>query len=113
MFGIDIGQLSKPAVMDRRNGDAFVLEKVLAGCVLGYNTINDRILLTKIQGKPVNITVIQVYAPTSDAEDAEIDEFHATLQEVLDQYLKTDVIWVILMLRLAGNKIQKSQENLA
>ena len=67
----------------RRDGVAFVLQEDQAGCVLGCNAVNDRILLIRIQGKPVNITAIQVYAPTSDAEDEEIDEFYTTLQEVL------------------------------
>ena len=50
------------------------LQKDLAGCVLGYKAVNDRIPSIQIQGKPVNITVIQIYAPTSDTEDEEISE---------------------------------------
>ena len=42
----------------RRNGVAFVLQKDLAGCAFGYNAVNDRILSIRIQGKPVNITVM-------------------------------------------------------
>ena len=75
----------------RRNGVAFVLQKDWADCVLRYNAVNDRILSIRIQGKPINITVIQAYAPTSNAEEEEIDDYYATLQEVLDQSLKKDV----------------------
>ena len=54
--------------------DGIALQKDLAGCVLGYKMVNDRILSIRIQGMPGNITVIQVCAPTSDAEDEEISE---------------------------------------
>ena len=50
--------------------------------VLGCNLKNDRMILVHFQGKPFNITVIQVYAPTTDAEEAEVDQFHEDLEDL-------------------------------
>ena len=47
------------------------------------------------QGKPFNITVIQVYAPTSNAEEAEVERFHEDLQDLLELTLKIDIIFII------------------
>ena len=47
------------------------------------------------QGKPLNITVIQVYAPTSDAEEAEVEQFYEDLQELLELIPKTHVLFII------------------
>ena len=52
--------------------------------VLGYNLKNDRMITLHFQGKPFNITVIQVYAPTSNAEKAEIEWFYEDLQDLLE-----------------------------
>ena len=51
--------------------------------VLGCNQENDRMILAYFQGKPFNITVIQVYAPTADAKEAEVDQFYEDLQNFL------------------------------
>ena len=74
------------------NGVAFILQRSLANCVLGYNSISDRIITIRIQGKPVNVTFVQVYAPTTDATDEEIETFYSQLQEVLDKAPKKDMI---------------------
>ena len=55
----------------RRNGVAIIDNKRARNAVLGYNLKNDRMISVRFQGKPFNITVIQVYAPTSNAEEAE------------------------------------------
>ena len=52
--------------------------------VLGYNLKNDRIMSVCFQGKPFNITVIQVYAPISNAEEAEVEWFYEDLQDLLE-----------------------------
>ena len=52
--------------------------------VLGCNLKNDRMISVRFQGKPFNITVIQVYAPTSNAEEAEIEQFCEDLQGLLE-----------------------------
>ena len=56
----------------RRNGVAIMVNKRVQNAVLGCNHKNDRMISVHLQGKPFNITVIQVYAPTSNAEEAEV-----------------------------------------
>ena len=56
----------------RRNGVAIMVNKRVRNAVLGSNLQNDRMISVHLQGKPFNITVIQVYAPTSNAEEAEV-----------------------------------------
>ena len=60
----------------RRNGVAIIVNKRVQNAVLGCNLKNDRIISVHFQGKPFNISVIQVYAPTSNAEEAEVDQFY-------------------------------------
>ena len=57
----------------RRNGVAIMVDKSIQNAVLGGNLKNDRMISVCLQGKPFNITVIQVYAPTSDAEETEVE----------------------------------------
>ena len=57
----------------RRNGVAIIVNKTVQNAVLGCNLKNDRVISVRFQGKPFNITVIQVYAPTSNAEEAEVE----------------------------------------
>ena len=56
----------------RRNGVATIVNKRVRNAVLGCNLKNDRMISVHFQGKPFNITVIQAYAPTSNAEEAEV-----------------------------------------
>ena len=58
----------------RRNGVAIIVNKRIRNAVLGCNLKNDRMISIRFQGKPFNITVIQVYAPTSNAEEAEVED---------------------------------------
>ena len=60
----------------RRNGVAIMVNKRIQNAVLGCNLKNDRMISVRFQGKPFNITVIQVYAPTSNAEEAEAERFY-------------------------------------
>ena len=60
----------------RRNGVATIVNKTVQNTVLGCNLQNDRMISVRFQGKPFNITVIQVYAQTSNAEEAEIEWFY-------------------------------------
>ena len=59
-----------------RNGVAIMVNKRVRNAVLGYNLKNDRMISVRFQGKPFNITVIQVYGPTSNAEEAEVEQFY-------------------------------------
>ena len=63
----------------RRNGVAIIVNKRVQNAVLGCNVKNDRMISVHIQGKPFNITVIQVYAPNSNAEKAEVEWFYEDL----------------------------------
>src|SRR5574341_1457370 len=63
--------------------------------VLGCNLKNDRMISVRFQGKPFNITVIQVYAPTSNAEEAEVEQFYEYLQDLLELTTKKDVLFII------------------
>ena len=56
---------------------------------------NDRMISVLFQGKPFNITVIQVYAPTSNAEEAEVEQFYEDLQDLLELMPKKDVLFII------------------
>ena len=62
----------------RRNGVAIMDNKRVQNAVLECNLKNDRMISVHFQGKPFNITVIQVYAPTSNAEAAEVEQFYET-----------------------------------
>ena len=68
----------------RRNGVAIMVNKRVWNAVLGCNLKNDRMISVHLQGKPFTITVIQVYAPTSNAEETEVERFYKDLQDVLE-----------------------------
>ena len=63
----------------RTNGVALTVNTRVWNAVLGYNLKNDRTISVHFQGKPFNITVIQVYAPTTNAEEAEVEWFYEDL----------------------------------
>ena len=68
----------------RRNGVALIVSKRVRNAVLGYNLKNDRMISVHFQGKPFTITVIQVYAPTTNAEVAEVEQFCDDPQDLLE-----------------------------
>ena len=68
----------------RRYGVAIMVNKRIWNAVLGCNLKNDRIISFRLQGKPFNITVIQVYTPTSNTEEADVDRFYEDLQDLLE-----------------------------
>ena len=63
---------------------------------MSYSLKSERLILVHFQGKPFNITVIQVYAPTNNAEEAEVKGFYETLQDLLELTLKNDVLFIIV-----------------
>ena len=67
----------------RRNGVPIMVNKRVGNAVLGRNLKNDRMISVGFQGKPFNITAIQVYAPTSNAEEAEVEQFYEDLQDLM------------------------------
>ena len=62
---------------------------------LGCSLKNDRMISVRLQGKPFNITVTQVYAPTSNGEEAEVEQFYEDLQDPLELTPKKDVLFII------------------
>ena len=63
----------------KRNGVALIIYRRVQNAVLGYNLKNDRMISVRFQGNSFNIIVIQVYAPTTDAKEAEVDQFYEDL----------------------------------
>ena len=78
-----------------RNGVAIMVNKSVRNAVLGRNLKNHRMISVHFQDKPFNITVIQVYAPTSNAEEAEFEWFYEDLQDLLELTPKKDVLFII------------------
>ena len=79
----------------RRKGVAMIVNKRVQNTVLGCNLKNDRMISVRFQGKSFNITVIQVYAPTSNAEEAEVEWFCEDLQDLLELTPPEDVLFII------------------
>ena len=79
----------------RRNGVTIIVSKRVQNAVLGCDLKNDRMISVHFQGKPFNITVIQLYAPTSNAEEAEVEQFHEDLQDLLELAPQKDVLFII------------------
>ena len=79
----------------RRNGVALILNKRVWNAVLECSLKNDRMISVRFQGKLFNITVIQGYAPTTDAEEAEVQQLYEELQDLLKLTPKTDVLFII------------------
>ena len=77
----------------RRNGLALIMNKTVQNAVLGCNLKNDQMILVHFQGKSFNITVIQVYGPTTNAE--EVDQFYENLEDLLELKLKKYVLFII------------------
>ena len=79
----------------RRNGIAIMVKKRIRNVVLGCNLKNDRMISVRFQGKPFRITVIQVYAPTRNTEEAEVEWFYEDLRDLLELTPKKDVLFII------------------
>ena len=93
----------------RRNGVAITVNKRVRNAVLGCNLKNDRMISVHFQGKPFNITVIQVYAPTSNAEEAEVEWFYEDLQDLLELTPQKDVCFFF---SLKGTGMQKGTQEI-
>ena len=79
----------------RRNGVAIIVNKRVQNAIFGCNLKNDRMISVHCQGKPFRITVIQVYALTINAEEAEVEWFYEDLQDLLELTPKKDVLFII------------------
>ena len=78
----------------RRNGVAIMINKRVRNEVFGCNLKRDRMISVRFQGKPFNIMVIQAYAPTSNAEEAEVEWFYEDLQDLLELTPQKDVLFI-------------------
>ena len=81
----------------RRNEVAIMVDRRVRNAVLGCSLKNNRMISVCFHGKPFNITVIQVYAPTSNAEESEVEWFFEDLQDFLEQTPKKDVLFIVRM----------------
>ena len=79
----------------RRNGVALIVNKRVQNAVLGSNLKNDRMISVHFQGKPFNITVIQGYDLTINAEEAEVEQFYEDVQDLLELTPQKDVLFLI------------------
>ena len=79
----------------RRNGLALTVDKRVCNAVFGCNLKKDRMISFRFQGKPFNMTVIQVCASTSNAEEAEVERFCEDLQELLELTPQKGVLFII------------------
>ena len=77
------------------NGVALIVNKRVQNAVLGCNLRNDRMISVHFQGKPFSITIIQAYAPTTNAEEAGVERFYDDLQDLLELTPKTNVLFII------------------
>ena len=79
----------------RRNGVAIMVNRRVRNAVVGCNLKNDRMISVHFQGKPFSITVIQVYVPTTNAEEAEVEQFYEDLQDILELTPQNDALFII------------------
>ena len=80
----------------RRNGVAIIVNRRVQNAVLGCNLKNDRMISVRFQGKQFSIMVIQAYAPTINADEAEIEQFYEDLQDLLELTPRKDVLFIIV-----------------
>ena len=92
-----------------------MVNKRVRNAVLGCNLKNDRMISVRFQAKPFNITVIQAYAPTSNAEGAEVERFYEDLQDLLELTPEIDVLFMIgdWNAKVGSQEILEQQANLA
>ena len=83
------------SAIDSIDYDGIIVNKRVRNAVLGCNLKNDRMISVHFQSKPFSITVIQVYAPTSNAEEAKVEWFYEDLQDLLELTPKKDSFFII------------------
>ncbi|XP_072043067.1 craniofacial development protein 2-like [Amphiura filiformis] len=79
----------------REFGVGFILDRNTARSFLGFNPISDRIISLRLHGHPFNISIVQVYAPTSTASDEAMENFYGQLQDVLDKIPSKDMLIIL------------------
>ena len=76
--------VGKNPIEEMDQPSAIIVKKTVRNAILGFNLRNDRMISVHFQSKPFNITVIQVYAPISNAEETEVEQFYEDLQDLLE-----------------------------
>ena len=82
------------SAIDSIGYDGIIVNKRVRNAVLGCNLKNNRMISVHFQSKPFNITVIQIYTPTSNAEEAKVEWFYEDLQDLLELTPKKDVLFI-------------------
>ena len=97
----------------RRNEVALIVRKTVQDAVFGCSLKNDRMISVHFQGKPFNITVIQVYAPTSNAEEAKVERFYEDLQDLLELTPRKDALLIIgdWSAKVGSQEIMSNRQN--
>jgi len=75
-----------------KQASGFSLSKQAREALLGYKPVSDRVMVARFQARPFNMSVIQVYAPTSDGTDEQVKQFYANLKTTLDDISKKDIV---------------------
>ena len=78
-----------------QNGVGIMIKKKYESAVNGFWPISERVVMIRLDGKPFDIVVIQVYAPTSTHSDGEVEEYYADIQKAIDQIKQTDILIVM------------------
>ena len=76
------------------HGIGFLVHKDIVNSIMGCRQVSSRLITIRLRAVPLNIAIVQAYAPTSDYDDNEIEEFYSQLQNVIDQTLKKDILVV-------------------
>lgn len=77
------------------NGVAFLLPEQLRNCVIGYESGSDRVLSIKLKASPVNLNILQVYAPTSTASDANLESLYSELESTISKVPNREILLII------------------
>jgi exonuclease III len=91
----------------RKNGVGMIITNQVEKSLIGYKAVNDRIMYIRVKARPVNISCIQVYAPTTSVETEDIEEFYRNLQSVLNEIPNKDVL---ILMGDWNSKIGKGEE---
>ena len=75
-------------------GVGIIMDEAISKTIIGYHAISDRVLLVKLKGQPININIIQVYAPTSESSDEDIDMFYNDV-EIARKHCKSNGVSII------------------
>ena len=95
----------------RRHGVAIIVNKRVQNAIVGCNLKNNRMVSVQFQGKPFNITVIQVYAPTRNAKEAEVEWFYEDLQDLLELTPQKNLLFIMGGLECKTRKSRATWSN--